>query len=353
MAVDQVIHATGLHKRFGAVQALDGVDLTVARGEIMGLLGHNGAGKTTLVNVLSTLTPPTSGTASVAGFDVVGRPDEVRRRIGVTGQFAALDEELSGHDNLVLVARLCGASKAQAVGRADELLEAFGLRAAAGRRAGSYSGGMRRRLDLALGLVGRPDVLFLDEPSVGLDLPSRLGLWERVQGLAWDGTAVLLTTQYLEEADRLADRITVLGVGRVLVSGTAAELKARAGSGSISLRVGPQGDRAVAAEALRRAGFPSGVDDGRGELTVPAADSADLAVVIRVLDAVGQNVTEIRHAEPSLDDVYLAFTATAPDAPAPAAGALDRPPAPAPARAAHPITLPEAERRTGDTPETP
>ncbi|MFF9691135.1 ATP-binding cassette domain-containing protein [Streptomyces sp. NPDC014623] len=353
MAADQVIHATGLYKRFGAVQALDGVDLAVARGEVMGLLGHNGAGKTTLVNVLSTLTPPTSGTASVAGFDVVGRPDEVRRRIGVTGQFAALDEELSGYDNLVLVARLCGASKAQAVGRAGELLEVFGLRAAAGRRAVSYSGGMRRRLDLALGLVGCPDVLFLDEPSVGLDLPSRLGLWEMVQGIARDGTAVLLTTQYLEEADRLADRITVLGAGRVLVSGTAVELKARAGSGSISLRVGPQGDRTVAAEALRRAGFPSGVDDGRGELTVPAGDSADLAVVIRVLDAVGQNVTEIRYAEPSLDDVYLAFTATAPDAPAPATGALGRPPAPVPARTAHRITLPEAERRTGDTPETP
>ncbi|WP_101258565.1 ATP-binding cassette domain-containing protein [Streptomyces barkulensis] len=308
MAADGVIHVVGLHKRFGAVQALRGVDLTVARGEVMGLLGHNGAGKTTLVNILSTLMPPTAGTASVAGFDVAGRPEEVRRRIGVTGQFASLDEQLSGHDNLVLVARLCGASRARAGRRADELLEAFGLGDAGKRKAVTYSGGMRRRLDLALGLVGRPEILFLDEPTVGLDPPSRIGLWEMVGELTRGGTTVLLTTQYLEEADRLADRITVLEAGRVLVSGTAAELKSRAGGGFISFRLEAHGDPAVAAEALRLAGLPPGAETARGELTVPAEGSADLATVIRVLDAVGQNVTEIRHSEPSLDDVYLALT---------------------------------------------
>lgn len=339
MAADGAIHAAGLHKRFGAVHALQGVDLTVAQGEIMGLLGHNGAGKTTLVNILSTLTPPTSGTASVAGFDVAGRPEEVRRRIGVTGQFASLDEQLSGYDNLVLVARLCGASRAQAEDRAGELLEAFGLRGAGQRKAVTYSGGMRRRLDLALGLVGRPDVLFLDEPTVGLDLPSRIGLWEMVEDLTRGGTTVLLTTQYLEEADRLADRITVLGAGRVLVSGTAAELKSRAGSGSISLRLEPHGDPAAAAGALRRAGFPPSVAAARRELTVPAGGSADLATVIRVLDTVGQNVTEIRHSEPSLDDVYLALTGAEPHGPGPV-------------EAARRTAPPKAHRPTGDTQET-
>ncbi|MFE7617853.1 ATP-binding cassette domain-containing protein [Streptomyces sp. NPDC057496] len=339
MAANGVIHAVDLHKRFGAVQALRGVDLTVAQGEIMGLLGHNGAGKTTLVDILSTLMPPTAGTASVAGFDVTGNPEEVRRRIGVTGQFASLDEQLSGHDNLVLVARLCGASRAQAGSRADELLEAFGLRDAGRRKSVTYSGGMRRRLDLALGLVGHPEILFLDEPTVGLDPPSRIGLWEMVEELTRGGTTVLLTTQYLEEADRLADRITVLEAGRVLVTGTAAELKSRVGSGSISFRLEPHGDPAVAADALSGAGFPPGARTARGELTVPAGGSADLATVIRVLDTVGQNVTEIRHSEPSLDDVYLALT-----------GAESR--EPAPAGPPHRESPPTGRRYTGNPQET-
>lgn len=302
-----MIRTVGIHKRFGQVHALRGVDLEVSRGEVLGLLGHNGAGKTTLINVLSTLYPLTSGSAEVAGFDVARDPRSVRGRIGVTGQFAALDEALSGTGNLVLVARLSGATRRQARQRAADLIEAFDLTHAANRPARTYSGGMRRRLDLAIGLVSRPDVLFLDEPTTGLDLPSRRSLWHMVEELTAAGTTVLLTTQYLDEADRLSDRITVLGEGRVIASGTAAELKGSTCTGSVFLR--PAGDCTPdeAARTLETGGLRPTVDHEDRSVSVPAVASTELAVVVRLLDAAGQEVAEIRYREPSLDDVYLAL----------------------------------------------
>ncbi|WP_405825886.1 ATP-binding cassette domain-containing protein [Streptomyces sp. NBC_00838] len=302
-----MIRTTGIHKRFGQVHALRGVDLEVSRGEVLGLLGHNGAGKTTLINVLSTLYPLTSGSAEVAGFDVARDPRSVRGRIGVTGQFAALDEALSGTGNLVLVARLSGATRRQARQRAADLIEAFDLTHAANRPARTYSGGMRRRLDLAIGLVSRPDVLFLDEPTTGLDLPSRRSLWHMVEELTAAGTTVLLTTQYLDEADRLSDRITVLGEGQVIASGTAAELKGSTCTGSVFLR--PAGDCTPdeAARTLATGGLRPTVDHDDRSVSVPAVASTELAVVVRLLDAAGQEVAEIRYREPSLDDVYLAL----------------------------------------------
>ncbi|HEX2299266.1 MAG TPA: ATP-binding cassette domain-containing protein, partial [Pseudonocardiaceae bacterium] len=213
-----MIDAAEVRKTFGAVTALDGVSVTVPAGTVHGLLGHNGAGKTTLVNILTTLFPPTGGTATVAGFDVVRDAAEVRRRIGVTGQFASVDDDLTGMQNLVLLGRLLGASRREATRRAAELLELFGLAADADRPAEDYSGGMRRRLDLASSLVGRPDVVFLDEPTTGLDPESRLGMWDVVLTLVAGGTTVLLTTQYLDEADRLADAITVLAQGQVVAA---------------------------------------------------------------------------------------------------------------------------------------
>lgn len=229
--MDAVIEVAGLSKTFGSVAALDDVSLSVRKGSVLGLLGHNGAGKTTLVNILSTLLRPSRGRARVAGFDVVGDGVEVRRRIGLTGQYAAVDETLSGRDNLILIARLLGAGRADASARADELLEIFQLSDAARRRAKTYSGGMRRRLDLAASLVGRPDVLFLDEPTTGLDPVARRGLWQVVERLVEDGATVLLTTQYLDEADYLADSITVLAEGRIVASGTAAGSRSVRGPG--------------------------------------------------------------------------------------------------------------------------
>ncbi|MGH3242294.1 MAG: ABC transporter ATP-binding protein, partial [Spirillospora sp.] len=211
-----VIETIGVGKRFDRVVALHGVDLAVPPGTVHALLGHNGAGKSTLINILATQIPPSHGTARVCGHDVVGQAPQVRRRIGLTGQTATLDERISGRDNLVLIGRLLGAGRRPAHARADELLEAFQLTDAAGRQTRGYSGGMRRRLDLAACLVGRPEVIFLDEPTTGLDPASRLGMWEIVEGLVREGATVLLTTQYLDEADRLADAITILSAGKVI-----------------------------------------------------------------------------------------------------------------------------------------
>lgn len=233
------IRTRQLTKHFGAVQALVGVDLEVPAGSVLGLLGHNGAGKTTLIQILSTVLPPSGGSAEVAGFDIVRDARRVRACIGVTGQFAALDEHLSGLANLVLISRLLGARPREARRRAAELVEQFGLTEAADRPMRTYSGGMRRRIDLAASLVARPSVLFLDEPTTGLDPVSRTALWETVEGLVAEGTTVLLTTQYLDEADRLADRIAVLSSGHVVTVGTAAELKA-AGTRSVRLTFGPR-----------------------------------------------------------------------------------------------------------------
>lgn len=211
-----IIEVEHLSKSFGEVQALQDVTFSVPQGTVLGLLGHNGAGKTTLINILSTLLPPSSGTARVAGFDVSSQGNEVRSRIGLTGQFASVDEQLSGFDNLLLIGRLLGASRRQARQRAEELLELFSLTKAARRPARTYSGGMRRRLDLAASLVGRPNVVFLDEPTTGLDPVSRMDMWQIVESMVAQGTTVLLTTQYLEEADQLADDIVVIDRGQII-----------------------------------------------------------------------------------------------------------------------------------------
>ncbi|MFB9909357.1 ATP-binding cassette domain-containing protein [Allokutzneria oryzae] len=302
-----MIDAVRITKKFAKMTALDGVDLQVPKGTVMGLLGHNGAGKTTLVNILSTLSTPTSGTARVAGYDVLTHGHDVRGRIGLTGQFASVDEQITGMDNLVLIARLLGAGKREARQRAEELLEVFDLTAAGGRKAQTYSGGMRRRLDLAASLVGHPDVIFLDEPTTGLDPSSRNSLWEIVERLVREGTTVLLTTQYLEEADRLADRITVLASGRIVAAGTADELKGDIGTRTIMLTLAHPGDVTVAMDALRRAGLHPSHDVTRRKISSPAAASTDLILAVRALDRAGVMVTELGMSEPSLDDVYLAL----------------------------------------------
>jgi ABC-2 type transport system ATP-binding protein len=305
-----MIEAADVRKTFGEVTALDGVSIAVPAGSVHGLLGHNGAGKTTLVNVLTTLLPPTGGAAAVAGFDVVRDGAEVRRRIGVTGQFASVDEDLTGTQNLVLLGRLLGASRREAGVRATELLELFGLTEAADRPAKDYSGGMRRRLDLASSLVGRPDVVFLDEPTTGLDPESRLSMWEVVRTLVDGGTTVLLTTQYLEEADRLADTITVLSHGKVVAAGTAAELKNRVGRRTVSATLAAARDIGPALDTLRRAGLEP-LRSGRTLIT-PVESSRALAVVVRALDDAGIEADELGLHEPTLDDVYLTLTGVRP-----------------------------------------
>ncbi|MFD2467950.1 ATP-binding cassette domain-containing protein [Amycolatopsis silviterrae] len=308
MSRDCVIEATAITRTFGAVTALDEVSLSVGRGRVLGLLGHNGAGKTTLVNVLATTLPPTSGSASVAGYDVRRQGPEVRRRIGLTGQFASVDAAISGRANLLLLARLLGANRRQAAERADELLAVFELAEAAGRPARTYSGGMRRRLDLAASLVGRPEVIFLDEPTTGLDPTSRNTLWQIVEGLVEQGTTVLLTTQYLDEADRLADTIAVMSAGRVVESGTASALKARVGQRSVHVRLSVAAQTDPACAALRRAGLqPAAAEPGA--VVAPADSARELAAVIRALDEAGIEVDDIGLREPTLDDVYLTLTA--------------------------------------------
>ncbi|MFJ2577487.1 ATP-binding cassette domain-containing protein [Kitasatospora aureofaciens] len=313
-ADDIVIEAVDVGMTFGTVRALDAVSLTVRRGSVLALLGHNGAGKTTLVGVLTTALAPTSGRAAVAGYDVRRRPAEVRRRIGLTGQYATVDGRLSGRDNLVLLAGLLGAGRRAARARADELLDLFELGHVATRPARGYSGGLRRRLDLAASLVGRPEVVFLDEPTTGLDPVSRLGLWEIVEGLVAEGTTVLLTTQYLEEADRLADSITVLSGGSVIAGGTPAELKARVGRRTVTVVLDGADDPARAAEALRRAGLAPVAGREDATLVVPIEATRDIAAVVRALDGVGIEAAELSFGEPSLDDVYLAL-AHRPDRP--------------------------------------
>ncbi|MGH3736706.1 MAG: ATP-binding cassette domain-containing protein [Micromonosporaceae bacterium] len=303
-----MIDAVGVSRAFEEVKALDEVSLQVARGTVMGLLGHNGAGKTTLVNLLTTVLPPDAGSATVAGYDVVRQGHDVRSRIGLTGQFASVDEQLTGQHNLVLIARLLGASNRQATQRASELLELFDLADAAERKVQTYSGGMKRRLDLAASLVGHPDVVFLDEPTTGLDPTSRLGLWEIVEKLVDDGTTVLLTTQYLEEADRLADSITVLNKGTVVASGTAAELKANIGQRTVALTLSSVEDVPAALTSLRAAGFDPIHSEPHRAITIPVDAANALTGVVRALDEANAEVDELGLHEPTLDDVYLTLT---------------------------------------------
>ncbi|MEU9291325.1 ATP-binding cassette domain-containing protein [Streptomyces sp. NPDC048275] len=303
-----MIRAVGVRKSFGEVHALNGVDVEVERGRVLGLLGHNGAGKTSLVNILSTVSPATAGTVTVAGYDVASQGAEVRTRIGVTGQFASVDEYLTGFRNLVLIGRLLGAGRREAAARATELLELFELTGAAHQPSGTYSGGMRRRLDLAASLVGRPDVLFLDEPTTGLDPATRIALWETVEKLVAEGTTVLLTTQYLDEADRLADWITVLSKGRVVASDTSDRLKAELGHRAVQVVLTDTADIGVAAAALTAAGFRPRADPERRALSTRVDSSAAVTGVVRALDSVGMEAVELTVKEPSLDDVYLALT---------------------------------------------
>jgi oleandomycin transport system ATP-binding protein len=314
--MNSVIQVEGLGKTFGATRALDGVDLAVRRGTVLGLLGPNGSGKTTTVRVLATLLRPDSGRARVLGHDVVAEPEAVRSRIGLTGQYAAVDEALSGTDNLVLVARLLDLSRREARRRAAELVERFGLADAAGRRVRTYSGGMRRRLDLAVSLVGRPDVLFLDEPTTGLDPRHRNEVWDEVRALAADGTTVLLTTQYLEEAEQLADDLVVLDHGRVIAAGTPAALKAEVGGQRLHVRPLRPADLPAVAASVADLVFPDApAVDATGELTAAAPEPGVLLRAAERLDAAALPVAELGLRLPSLDDVFLTLTGRPADAP--------------------------------------
>jgi len=304
------IEAEGLTKRFGEAVALDGLDLRVPHGGILGVLGPNGAGKTTAVRVLATLLRPDSGHARVLGADVVAQAGEVRQRIGLTGQYAALDNSLTGRANLVMIGRLSRLTRAEAWRRAGELLDRFDLTGAAGRAVKAYSGGMRRRLDLAASLIGRPEVLFLDEPTTGLDPQSRAVMWDIIRELATGGTTLLLTTQYLDEADRLASQIAVIDGGRVIAEGTPDELKAKAGEDRVALTLAPGSDSAAAVAAVSaHATGPVAIGAGGLQLTaqVPAQDGITTDLV-RALDLAGIAVTSIAVRRPSLDDVFLTLT---------------------------------------------
>jgi ABC-2 type transport system ATP-binding protein len=315
MSGSLAIAASGLEKAYGQTRALDGLDLVVETGTILGMLGPNGAGKTTTVRVLSTLLRPDRGTARVAGYDVVAEATEVRRHIGLTGQYAALDESLTGRANLIMIGQLCRLSRRDAKRRAAELLDRFDLADAADRGVKTYSGGMRRRLDLAASLVARPSILFLDEPTTGLDLPSRMVTWEAVRDLAATGTTVLLTTQQLDEADQLADRIAVVDRGRVIAEGTSPQLKAKVGGERVQLTVAPQSDLATARDVLAR--YADGVpqlDLALRSVEVPVPNGArQMPDIVRDLDAAGVLLDDLGIRHPSLDDVFLTLTGHAAD----------------------------------------
>jgi ABC-2 type transport system ATP-binding protein len=303
------IDARGLVKAFGRERAVDGLELTVPLGAVYGLLGPNGAGKTTTIRMLATLLRPDAGSARVLGHDIVREADAVRGRVGLTGQFASVDEDLTGRENLVFLARLYGYRHADAKRRAAELLEAFHLAEAAGRTVKSYSGGMRRRLDIAASLVVRPELLFLDEPTTGLDPRSRDHVWQIVRTLAARGTTVLLTTQYLDEADRLADRIAVIDRGRVIAEGTPAELKDSLGSGVLHLRLHDARRRPQAAQLLARTLDAVPRDEVEPTtISIPALDASRVPRALDELIRSGIELAAFSLSQPSLDEVFLALT---------------------------------------------
>ena len=299
------IETSDLVKAFGDTRAVDSVDLAVPTGVVYGLLGPNGAGKTTVIRMLATLLRPDSGAARVLGHDVVEEADAVRARVSLTGQFASVDEDLTGHENLVLVARLLGYSRRQAKARADELLDAFGLAEAAARQVNKYSGGMRRRLDIAASIVVTPDLLFLDEPTTGLDPRSRNQVWDIVRALVAGGTTVLLTTQYLDEADRLA----VVDRGRVIAEGTPSELKASVGSGALHVRLRDPGSRPDAERVLSETlGVPVRLESDPAALSARVSDPERVAHALAQLSRSGVALTDFALGQPSLDEVFLALT---------------------------------------------
>ena len=311
------IKAEGLVKiyrsRKNEVRALDGVDLEVAEGSILGLLGPNGAGKTTAVRILTTLLKPDAGHATVAGFDIVRQAQQLRSVIGLSGQYAAVDENLTGRENLVMFGRLYQLPKPEAKVRANELLEQFDLADAGDRVVKTYSGGMRRQLDLGSALIGRPRLLFLDEPTTGLDPRSRLGMWEVIRGLVREGTTLLLTTQYLEEADELADTIAVVDHGKIIARGTADQLKSDVGGARVEVVVHDRADIARASELLSRdLDGDATLDEHTRKLTVPAHGGAQvLAKVARDLDEAGIVIDDIALRRPTLDEVFLSLTGSA------------------------------------------
>lgn len=302
------IEAVDLVKRFGDLTAVDGVSFSVPEGTVLGLLGPNGAGKTTTVRMMTTLTRPTSGTARVSGHDVVSDPDGVRRSMGLTGQAATVDELLTGRENLRLIGSLYGLAPSYVRSASRDLLERFALTDASDRVVKTYSGGMRRRLDLAVSLIATPPVLFLDEPTTGLDPRSRVELWEVLRGLVKDGTTLLLTTQYLEEADQLADRIVVIDHGRIIAEGTALELKDSSGEASIVLTVSHAGDLPLAEQMLREHVGDVHVDAAARQLTAPASGLRDMTRIAAVFEDSTIELDDLGLKRPSLDDVFLHLT---------------------------------------------
>jgi oleandomycin transport system ATP-binding protein len=301
------IEAESLGKRFGDLWALRDVDLAVPAGSVLGLLGHNGAGKTTAVRILATLLQPDAGRATVGGFDVVRQAHQVRKLIGLTGQYASVDENLTGAENLLFIGRLLGMQRGEAKARARQLLDDFRLAAAGDRAAKTYSGGMRRRLDLAASLVGRPSLLFLDEPTTGLDPRGRSELWELVRGLVAGGVTVLLTTQYLDEADELADDIVVIDHGRVIATGTPEELKAKTGAQTLAVRPTNPDELATAAAIVGEVARVTPEIDGQ-LVTAQVGNPAVLPAVVRRLDDAGVLVSELALRGSSLNEVFLALT---------------------------------------------
>jgi ABC-2 type transport system ATP-binding protein len=307
------IEAVGLVKSFGTTRAVDGVDLAVSCGAVYGVLGPNGAGKTTTIRMLATLLRPDAGTARVLGHDIVREADAVRASVSLTGQLASVDEDLTGRENLVMIARLLGLRRPDAKARAAELIGAFGLDDAAGRLVKNYSGGMRRRLDIAASIVATPRLMFLDEPTTGLDPRSRNQVWDIIRALTAAGTTILLCTQYLDEADQLADRIAVIDHGTVIAEGTPAQLKQSVGGGSLHVRLLDPGERPRAREVLAGALGEAHEESDPAALTAPCSDAGRATAVLAQLSGSGIGIADFAMGQPSLDEVFLALTGHAAD----------------------------------------